>query len=452
LDRQSPEDILKLADTVAAHELSSPELIALQDCLGFLLRIGAISQAEDMVGKAPSWKFAGEIASNAEAVRLEFARQVRIAKAINPVHEALAAAALGQFSQVPDALPLEYTNLRIESVLPARNPESTFKACLKLIATRRFERNDFQFWNTFLQAIPEGGGARAAESLLRAGLDSAGDDDIRSQLIVLFFTSLNVDDDAVRRAMEAEFQRYRQPETSPLSYMVIRFYEIHRDLRMGKPTSLETAFLDLKDPRAVIVRQRACLRHYTQTGERDALKRTLDQIDAGQLLSPGFLAQAVPALELLGIVPELKDAREAAARLLRQDVLDSWARGNEPSGEAAIDLALVLGDKGELPDAWVTEEESGSGDPLYQGRILLTQAYLADDWTKVASLATALTRSYPSRYSFYWYLGVALHHLGREREAADALDPYIKYAKDEPEYPLAIKLARTLPGMNPPGT
>ncbi len=443
VDRSSPEAILGLANELGAQELTASGVLAIQDCLDFLLRIGAVSQAEGLEKGFPSWRFSSDAAASADAVRLEFARQIRVAKSINPVHEALAAASLAQFPEVPDALPMDYTNVRIEPRLPSRSPAATFKACLRLISTRKFERSDFQFWGTLLQALPDGS-APAAGSLLRAGLEAAPDDDIRSQVIVLFFSSLNVDDPSMRREMEQEFRRYRQSADSPLSYMMIRFYEIHRDLRLGRPASLETAFLDLNDPRALVVKQRACLRHYTQTGERDPLRRTIDQIDSAQLLSPGFLAQSIPALGLLGNESELKTARDAAARLVREDVLDSWARGSEASGEAALDLALVLGDRAVLPRPWVDEMGSQPGYGLFQGRVILTYAYLGSDWTKVASQSAALIRDFPSRYSFYWYLGLALHHLGRDREAADALGNYLRYAKDELEYPKAADLAKSL--------
>lgn len=444
LDRSSPKAILALADSLAAHGLSASEVLTLQDCIDFLLRIGAITEAEGLESMAASWKFSGETSSSADTVRLEFARQIRIAKSINPVHEALAAAALAQFPDVPASLPAEYVNLRIESGLPVRGPESTFKTCLRLIATRRFERNDFQFWGTFFQVLPDGG-TQSAESLIRAGLNAATNDDLRSQLIGLFFTSLNVDDPSVRQAMETEFARYRKAADFPQCYMMIRFYEIHRDLRLGLPVSLETAFLDLNDPRAQIVKQRACLRHYTQTGDQVLLRRTIDGIDSAQLLSPGYLVQALPAFELLKIEPELKAAREASARLLRKDVLESWARADDSAGEAALDLALALGDKTALPQAWVDEMGSGSGNPLFQRRVLLVQAYLESNWKRVAVLAAALTRDYPGRYSFYRYLGVALDHLGREDEAADALRHYLKYAKDELEYPRVLELAKSFP-------
>src|SRR5208283_322824 len=165
LDRGSPEAILGLANALGAQELSASGVLAMQDCLDFLLRIGAVSQAEGLEKGFPSWRFSGDAAPSADAVRLEFARQVRVAKSINPVHEALAATALTQFPDVPEALPMDYTNLRIEPRLPSRNPADTLRACMRLVSTRQFERNDFQFWGTLLQALPDGS-AQAAGGLI----------------------------------------------------------------------------------------------------------------------------------------------------------------------------------------------------------------------------------------------------------------------------------------------
>jgi hypothetical protein len=167
-------------------------------------------------------------------------------------------------------------------------------------------------------------------------------------------------------------------------------------------------------------------------------------MDSGQILSAGFLPQTVPALELLGNEGELKSARETSARLAKEDVLESWARGNEAAGNAALDLALVLSDKTILPPAWVGEAGSAAPDPLFRGRVLLTEAYLESNWTEVARISADLTASNPNHYSSYWFLASALHQLGRDAEAAKALGPYLEHAKDELDYPKAVALAKEL--------
>ncbi len=380
-------------------------------------------------------------------MRLEFARNIRIAQSTNPVHEALAAAAQAGFPDWPDSMPPDYVNLRVALQVPARGPKATFDACLRLIAGREFPRVYFQFWGTFLGSIPSGNHA-AIGALLRSGLAAAPSDELRSQLVVLFFSTLDVYEPLIRAELDRAFAPYRRSTECPLSYLTIRLYEVHRDLRLGQTTSLETAFLDLDDPRALVVRQRACLRYYTQTRSRDELRKIVDQIEPARLLSPEFLTQSLPALELLQIEPELKTAREAAERLLRKEILKSWARGNDSAGNSALDLLVALGSGADLPRAWVKEVGAQSGDPLFLGRLLLTQAYLDSNWSKVERVAATLNQTYPNRYNYYWYRGLALHHLGREREAADSLVPYLEHAKDDPDFLKAVELARKIGQSN----
>jgi tetratricopeptide (TPR) repeat protein len=448
LDRVSSDAILALARPLCAQKLTASGLLMLEDCLDFLLRVGAVSAAEDLENGSASWTFTEDASASADTARLEFARMIRVAKATVPVHEALASAAIARFPHVPASMPQEYQNARIERDLPELGQEPTFEACLRLISTRQFERDDFKFWGTFFGSLPAGN-APAIGSLIRAALEAAPDDEIRSQLIVLSFTSFDTDDAQVRAEMERAFAPYRKPEEFPASYLSLRLYEIHRDLRLGVLASPETAFIDLNDPRIIPVKQRVCLRFYTQNGARAPLQRTIDQMDPGQILSPGFLTQTVPALELLGNEGELKSAREASARLAKEDVLESWARGNEAAGNAALDLALVLGDKTILPPAWVGEAGSAAPDPLFRGRVLLTQAYLESNWTEVARVSADLTASNPNHYSSYWFLASALHHLGRDSEAAKALGPYLEHAKDELDYPKAVAMAKELAQAGP---
>jgi hypothetical protein len=445
LDRTSSEAILRLATAIAAQPMTSFGVLTMRDLLGFLLRLGDLRAAEALAATVPSWRFSDDLAPNDSAAQLEFARRVRLARSVNAVHEALAAGVRAAFSEAPQALPLEYRDLRIDEGLPVRKPGATFLACRYLVETRQFNRGDFRFWGTLLGALPrESDRPAIVANLLRAGLRAASNDEIRSELIVLFFTSVDTDDPGIRRAIEREFAAYRSPVECPLSYLVIRLYEIHRSLRLGEPVALETAFSDLSDPRIGIVQERASLRSYTQTGNRAALQRVIDRIDSGRLLSAGFVAQAIPAFDLLGMKEERRMAVEAARRALRESVLDSWVRHDDSSGDTALDLALAIGDPSALPAAWVAAMGAGPGDPRFQGRVRLVEAYLESDWGRVEKESAELNRNYPTSYSYYWYRGLAAHKLGRDREAAEALSIYARYAHDELEYPRAVELLKAL--------
>jgi hypothetical protein len=109
-----------------------------------------------------------------------------------------------------------------------------------------------------------------------------------------------------------------------------------------------------------------------------------------------------------------------------------------------------MGDAANPPAAWLTALES-SPDPMLSGRTRLVRAYLAADWTALERAAAALNSQYPTRYSFYWYRALALHHLGRDGDAEAALRPYLEHAHDELNYPAAVALAKSLGLARPAG-
>ncbi|MFT3784133.1 MAG: hypothetical protein QM790_19165 [Nibricoccus sp.] len=63
---------------------------------------------------------------------------------------------------------------------------------------------------------------------------------------------------------------------------------------------------------------------------------------------------------------------------------------------------------------------------------------------KLESEAAVVNREYPAHYHYFYHRGLALHKLGRDREAIAPLTTYIKYSKDELEYPEAVELLETL--------
>jgi hypothetical protein len=84
-----------------------------------------------------------------------------------------------------------------------------------------------------------------------------------------------------------------------------------------------------------------------------------------------------------------------------------------------------------------------------QHQVALIYAFLKPDWTEVERQAAALNRDYSTYYHFYLYRGLALHHLGRDREAAEVLGTYTRYCKDELKYPQAVELLRSLRPADP---
>jgi hypothetical protein len=445
LDRTLPGPVMTLAASLGFRELYWPGLQTEKDLFGYLLRMGAISEAETLAARVPSWKLAAVAEPHRAATELDFARRLRIARGLNPMHDAMAASLLASHPVVPGVLPSEFRDARISVEFPSRLPKATLQACLYLAATHQFDREDLGFWGTVIGALSNNKGSEdGVGNLLRAGLATAPDDQARSELIVRFVSSADIDNPSIRILAEREFAAYRRPNDFPHSYLVIRLYEVHLAMRLGEPVALETAYSDLNDPRVNVVRARDSLRLYTQTGDLDSLKRTLDGIDSGTLLSAGFAAQALPAFAQLGMSAELKSAQEAVRLMVRDDVSASWVTGKASLAEAALDLALALGDPKALPVEWVRDFSGDPSDPLLEQRVALVNAYLQADWQGVEKAASALNADFPNRYSFYWYRGLALHNLGRDGEASAPLETYVHRAKDELEYPLALALLKSI--------
>lgn len=437
LDRTSAASILELAGDIRAEPMTTFGELTMGDLLGFLLRLGDLDAARKLASTVPSWPLYAGASLAIDSVRSDYEARIRQVDAFEPVHTALAAAVRARYPAAPAELPPEYRDLRLDAGLPARAPETTFQACRFLVETRQFDRGDLGFWGRFLQSLPAGADRpRAIAHLLRSGLGAATDDTLRSRVVALFFTSVDIDDPGVRGAVEAELAPYRDPARFPQSAFAIRLYEVQRDLRLGNPVAIESAFSDLDDPRGRFFQIEMGIRHYTQTGDREALRRTLSGLDSARLLSPGLVARTIPAYAVLG--RDRRIALEAARRALRDAVLDSWLQHDEVSGNAALDLALAIDDPGALPPGWVWEMGTGPGDPLFQGRVQVVAAYLRRDWTQLEADARELNRAYPTSYSYYWYRGLALQMLGRSGEAAAALTTYTLHAHDELEYPRAV--------------
>ena len=450
VDRTSPAAVQQLATTLTAQEVTSFGVLAMHDVLGLMLRLGDIAAAEALTASVSAWKLAPDAGSRNETIQLGYARQIRVAKVINSVHEALIAAVRARFPEMPSSLPAEYQDRRIREKLPMLRHDVTFQACLHLIRTRQFNRDNLQFWATFLRTLPRNADTGSIVSeLAQAALAAATEDELRADFISLLAGNVDLDDSELRHKVDAALAPYRRPVENPLSNLMIRVYEVTIAARLGEAVDFDTVLSDLNHPFASYVRQTRSIHAFTQKGDRVALKRAVDRVNTDFLVNPNFVSETIPALELLGLEAELKVARDVAAREIRKSIIESWATGDEGKVGQALELALLLHDSAVLPAAWVADMSSRNGDPQFQLRILMTKAYLDSDWTGVEKQAAVLNRDFPAHYHYFWYRGLALFKLGRKEEAATALLTYTRYAKEELEYPKALELLKAL-GVSPP--
>jgi hypothetical protein len=451
LDRGASDKILDWAEHLGAHDLDFAGLQTMGDLFGLLLQDGDLGRAGELATEAQGWRVEAGLADALASLQLDFRRRLRQAQALEPIHMAMKGV-LGASYRAPAALPPEFRDQLAPGTLAPHAPGPTFQAALYLAATNQFDRRDLGFWQTVLGSLPlDPRGSEAAAALLGAGLAATADDALRAELIIRFISSADIDNPEVRAGLERVCAPFRRPAEGPQCYLAIRLYEIQRDLRLGKPYVPEVAFQDLSDPRVPIVRARDSLHYYLRVGDLAALRRVVSSIDSSALIGPGLVADAIPALAALGETDELAAARDAARRLLRRDIAESWSSGDAGAAASALDLALALHEPGTLPAGWVRDLGSDLPGGLVAGRVRLVAAFLRADWSGVLAAAVALNRDFPNRYSFYWYRGLALHRLGRDGEAAAPLAIFLAHAKDDSDYPEAAELLGKLgaPAANP---
>jgi hypothetical protein len=438
-DRSSAQGLEKSTQALIAGTRDAFGLQALKDQIRLLIRIGDLKAAQALYDSCASLSLDSDSSARADSFRLDLARLLGSAAAGNPVHEAMRGALLRLCAGVPAELPPEFRDARILEKLPRRPAEPSFEACLYLASRRLFERDDLSFWESVFSSYPSSGPGSAAD-VLGAGLAASGDDVLRYELILRFLSSADLDDPGVREATDRVLGRYRDRSSFPESAVAIGLYDIRSALRMGKEVSLETAYAKLGDPRAEAFALRDCLRSYTASSDRDALRRTLAGARSETLLAAGFIGSAIEAYRVLGMETELGTARGAAKRMITRDIEDSWVLGEASRADAALDLATALAEPGVLPGAWREDGCGVYGDVFLSQRAEVVDGFLSHDWKRVESASGLLNRLFPTSYDFYWYRGLALHNLGDDRGAALSIAKYVTHERDGLEYPEAQRL------------
>jgi hypothetical protein len=66
------------------------------------------------------------------------------------------------------------------------------------------------------------------------------------------------------------------------------------------------------------------------------------------------------------------------------------------------------------------------------------------DWAAAVESAATLVKIYPTYYDSYWLQAQALWSAGRKAEAAAPLTTYVRYSKNEVDYPKAVAWLKEL--------
>ncbi|HTJ79927.1 MAG TPA: DUF3857 domain-containing protein [Rariglobus sp.] len=445
-DKTSPAALTALADkTTARPEMAAIDVGVVQDIFAQLLRLGQTGAVRHIYEGVAQWNFASDVTTPRENIQLGFLKLITAAEALAPVHDALIRITLAHFPSPPAHAPAVAGDRRDLEALPKLSLQDTRDTALYLIGHRRFVRENFQFWHTFINALASDAKNKPlCFELIEAALAKAPDDETRAAVVMSLATAMDGDDDSVRKRITALFAPYDSPVEAPLTHERLGMLHISEALRLGQTINPDEAFDRLRDPNLDYMRASLSLRHYTQTHDLASLKRLINAMTVTRLLNPRLLKQTIPALDLLGMKSEATLARETARRELHAALLMAWADGDASEIDQALDLAEVLGDPAPFPPGWIDTVVAKSADPMDQGRIRMIAAWLRKDWVAAAHEASLELKTYPTYYRFNWYLGASQFRAGQTDAARQSLTTYVQYSRDEAEYPEAVAMLEKL--------
>lgn len=382
-------------------------------------------------------------------IRLELLRQMKAAEKNRPRDQASRDLAMQRFASDAPEPPADweqYENLQNLDSLEARAAFAIRRHALK---TRRADPGDMNFWEGLLRtADPNDQDQDFRTRLVRTLVTTAAGDEQRWPVVLLAPLFVDIDRPECLTQLRDILEPYRDPGKNPATSAIIRLIDAQCAIRTGQPPKLDDVTPDAAHPMVKSILVSIKLTAAMQSHDRDAIRQTLERMPPDQLLEPNDLPRKLAALEAAGMNDEAALLREAGRKALYTQVLATWAMPLGRDVVRAIETATALGLADEIPAAWADDCLAAVRDEQFHADIRLGLAELHHDWAGALAAADVLLATQPMRYHCYWSKGRALFELGRKAEAADALKTYVRYSKDEIEYPKALVLLEKL-GVEP---
>jgi hypothetical protein len=182
------------------------------------------------------------------------------------------------------------------------------------------------------------------------------------------------------------------------------------------------------------------LQYYLQQGDRAGLQSLLDARKNEQdFLHPMVIASYVRALRLLGKEAALTRATDAAQLELAKSVVHSWAHPDTDTVQPVFDLARALNSPQAYPRAWMDALLASVHNENDRDLFRISDGQLQHDWAGVLDSANSYISRNPTNYDAYWPKAEALIELGRHQEALEPLRVYLKYSRNDDDYPEAAQ-------------
>lgn len=444
IDETSATDLAGLADTLRAGEVGNAEKYVLHEVFLAQLRLDNLPAARALADSIPGWQLPAGASQSAQDLALAYARELRAAEALLPIHRAAEAALRARISTFPGRPPAAHEERRQREDIERHAPATTRDMCLWMLEARRYPVLDVELWRELIHALQACGDQETALSVFAAAVGAAPDDATRAELLLRLAYALDLDDAATRERVLAAAEPHETDASQARTALAVRRLKLEISSRQGEAVDLEAAWDALRDNSLALPRLHQLLEHYLQREDASALRRILQRSRNSDLLSPGLLPLTLPAFERAGLAAEARIAREAAAKEFKAAVLDAWVTGSSHSVSRATRLAESLGTPGAFPGGWLDTISQRCADPQDIAAARMMDAWLRADWPAAAAHAEALIRDYPSYYDFYWYAGASWARAGRPLDARPRLETFVRYSRNDVHHPEAVRLLETM--------
>lgn len=440
VDQNSPRDLVRYVDQSESSPLDPTKLAQFERAFNRLTQLSP-GDSRHVYEQTQQLAVAPGTTETAAAVRMRLLRGLQFAEAYDPADRAAVGITLDHFAPMRLKLPEDWEEYRNFTNLELLDPKDALAMRLYALKTRRFDANDFVFWADITDESPRSMlDLSFRASLFETFLTQLPDDKSRSNVIDLCESFFDIDVPSHREQLLNLLAPYRDAMKYPYSAGMIRMVDAWLAIRDGKPVNMDDVMRDQKNVFAQMDEVQERLEVLLQQRDPAAIRRYFAQMDADTVSAPDELPRKLHAMRLAQMTDEADVIRQAAREQIYRDVLGAWSCPKRYQIREALKLAILLDDAGLIPAGWIDDCIAQIQNQELITDLHMRIAELRHDWSDAAIAADQLIAQRPTRYGLWWNKGNALFHLGKMREAVEALGTYVSHCKDEQEYADAVEL------------
>lgn len=423
---EGPQVALAAIAKLADRELDNQEFQLSSLYHIYLLCAGDLKGAETARKLLKSWKLTPQAMAARGGMRLELARQARLAKENLVLDELMRGTFKTTLESVARSAPAGWQKrVDLENLhdLPDSQAEAV-RAAIVITGFRHDRTNPIQwFGKSSFWLNP--GGRTDRPSLLKIipHLLSWPNDFMAGGMTLEVLTSLDSLPDGgwndIDRLLEGKKQAARRPALDNM----LEFWRFYRDYKPDDAVDV-ARMLELAKQAGVFRKLMigCVMESLIANGDIRGLETTVAAINPDDFSDATGIGLYIEALQLLGRQEELELVLENSERVIREEMMTAWMDGSPAAVRHATELAIQCDLADILPSEWRAAMPGITADKLKAGIIRARMAGLASDWKLMKSALEDVEKEADNDGGWNFLMGRALVGQGR----ADLARPHLE--------------------------